>query len=334
MLSRLRKKINKLTSHPLFSFAKRIFIIAIGLTIIFLFIRTQPDTATQLYQRAAVTLGLIPTPTVTPPSSPLPQINQARQDKNINALAPNSQLDTVAKLIALSFAATSDQNPESQIDIEQLAQIAGYDYSLISYLAVANPLPLIQPPETIWLEQSDSPIFNQELTQAGFYNLETNETEPQLLSVLVLASPQTSKTNPTTQKTKSSSSATPTPTSYYTGTQLWQEIQAYRRQHGVPEFQQDNVLCTIASIRVNQLLELGKLDDHNGFEPLINQYRDKGYLTHTNIAENILSGYPTASAAVAGWDSSLGHQALLKDGSYVYGCAAANSGFAVLIAAF
>lgn len=126
----------------------------------------------------------------------------------------------------------------------------------------------------------------------------------------------------------------PTEINYYTGVEFWQKIQTYRRQHGVPEFKQDNVLCTIASIRVNQLLTLNDLDNHDGFSPLIDKFRENGQLTHHNVAENILSGYPTAKEAIDGWDSSLGHQALMQDGSYVYACTATNYGFTVLIAAY
>lgn len=126
----------------------------------------------------------------------------------------------------------------------------------------------------------------------------------------------------------------PTPIPYYTGVELWEQIQKYRREHGVPELRQDNTLCTIASTRVNQLLDLRNLDNHDGFPPLVQKYRDSGQLEHLNVAENILSGYKTAAEAVAGWDSSLGHRALMQDGSFVWGCAAANYGFAVLIAAY
>jgi uncharacterized protein YkwD len=126
----------------------------------------------------------------------------------------------------------------------------------------------------------------------------------------------------------------PTPIPYYTGVELWEQVQKYRREHGVPELRQDTTLCTIASIRVNQLLDLRNLDNHDGFPPLIQKYQDSGQLEHLNVAENILSGYKTATEAVSGWDSSLGHRALMQDGSFVWGCAAANYGFAVLIAAY
>jgi uncharacterized protein YkwD len=82
------------------------------------------------------------------------------------------------------------------------------------------------------------------------------------------------------------------------------------------------------------LLELGKLDNHVGFEPLVNDYRAQDKIKFGNLAENILQGYPTASAAVSAWDSSLGHQALMVSGAYVWGCASANHGYAVLIAAY
>lgn len=142
---------------------------------------------------------------------------------------------------------------------------------------------------------------------------------------------------PTSFPTKQNSqikNTPPTPIPYYTGVELWEQVQKYRREHGVPEFRQDTTLCTIASIRVNQLLDLNNLDNHDGFPPLVQKYQDSGQLEHLNVAENILSGYKTADEAVAGWDSSLGHRALMQDGSFVWGCAAANYGFAVLIAAY
>jgi uncharacterized protein YkwD len=171
-------------------------------------------------------------------------------------------------------------------------------------------------------------LLDQSLKRIGLIRLSSLPTDPvppvNVSSITATPTPaETKKPTPT-----------PSPISYYTGAELWQEVQQYRREHGIPEFKQDNVLCTITSIRVNQLLTLNALDDHNGFSPSIERFRENGQLTHNNVAENILSGYPTATEAIKGWDSSLGHQSLMLDGSYVYACVSANSGFAVLVAAY
>jgi len=175
-------------------------------------------------------------------------------------------------------------------------------------------------------------LLDQALQKVGLVRLSslpTNDSLPENNS-------STNPINPTYTNQPKTQRSTPTPPKikYYTGVELWQEVQKYRRQHGVPEFKQDNVLCTIASIRVNQLLTLNALDNHDGFSPLVEKFQKNGQLTHHNVAENILSGYPTAKEAVDGWDSSPGHQSLLQDGAYIYACTAANSGFGVLIAAY
>jgi uncharacterized protein YkwD len=108
-------------------------------------------------------------------------------------------------------------------------------------------------------------------------------------------------------------------------------VQNYRRAQQLPLFEQSNELCTVASIRVNELLELGKLDNHDGFDARADQFfeRNPGW---SSINENIASGYETAVQVVEwGWDQSLGHQALIKSREYPKACAAANSGFSVLI---
>jgi uncharacterized protein YkwD len=117
----------------------------------------------------------------------------------------------------------------------------------------------------------------------------------------------------------------------FTGQDLWKAVQNYRSAHGLFVFEQSNELCTVASIRVNELLELGKLDNHDGFKRRSDEFfeRNPGW---TAINENIAAGYQTAVQTVEwGWDQSLGHQALIQSKEYPKACAAANSGFSVLI---
>ena len=97
---------------------------------------------------------------------------------------------------------------------------------------------------------------------------------------------------------------------------------------------QMDFLCTIASIRLNQLLELGKLDGHEGFVPVLNRPDLKPEADKYNISEFLIQGYPTPSAAVAAWENTMGHKSLLAGGEYVWGCVYAQNTFGVAIAAY
>ena len=63
--------------------------------------------------------------------------------------------------------------------------------------------------------------------------------------------------------------ATKSPTSFtlltWGGPELWSAVNKKRQEYGVNALSQRDELCTIASIRLNELLELGKLDGHEGF---------------------------------------------------------------------
>src|SRR3989344_3152098 len=125
--------------------------------------------------------------------------------------------------------------------------------------------------------------------------------------------------------------------SSYSGEDLMQAVNKYRREHGVPELQLHSGLCQLASRRLGELINLGDLDNHAGFESYFNDHQitELAGPAITNAAENLASGYATAWEAVIGWDSSPPHRTfLLADGSYKYGCSAANMGFAVLIGGF
>jgi len=124
---------------------------------------------------------------------------------------------------------------------------------------------------------------------------------------------------------------------YYSGEDLMQAVNKYRREHGVPELQLHSGLCQLASRRLGEIIDRGELDNHAGFESYFKD-RDVSDLNGpaiSNVAENLASGYSTAWDVVMGWDSSPPHRRfLLSDGSYKYGCGTANLDFAVLIGGF
>ncbi len=118
------------------------------------------------------------------------------------------------------------------------------------------------------------------------------------------------------------------------GPEMWEAINKRRVELGVGQLSRKDELCTIASIRLNQLLELGKLDGHAGFEPTLSRPDLAWIRQRYNLSEFLIVGYPTPQEAVAGWEHTLGHKGLLAGGEYVWGCVYAQNTFAVAIAAY
>ena len=119
------------------------------------------------------------------------------------------------------------------------------------------------------------------------------------------------------------------------GPQLWEVVNKRRVEFGVNPLKQADELCTIASIRLNQLLELGKLDGHAGFSNLPTDRPDlKWIFEKYSISEFLVSGASTPEEAVALWENTLGHKKVLSGGEYSFGCIYAQGGFGVAIAAY
>jgi uncharacterized protein YkwD len=127
--------------------------------------------------------------------------------------------------------------------------------------------------------------------------------------------------------------ATPAPT--WGGPQLWEAVNKRRIELGVNPLSQRDEICTIASIRLNQLLELGKLDGHEGFSKLPDQRPDLKWIYEKyNLTEFLVSGADSPQDAVSLWENTLGHKKLLTGGEYVWGCIYAQNSFAVAITAY
>ena len=121
----------------------------------------------------------------------------------------------------------------------------------------------------------------------------------------------------------------------WSGPELWEAVNTRRQQLGVNALNNQAELCTIASIRLNELLELGKLDGHEGFSTLPDRREDlKWIFEKYNISEFLVSGASSAQEAVDLWENTLGHKKLLTGGEYVWGCTYAQNSFGVGIAAY
>lgn len=118
------------------------------------------------------------------------------------------------------------------------------------------------------------------------------------------------------------------------GIELWEAINKRRVEMGVNPLNQKSELCTVASIRLNQLLELGKLDGHAGFVPVLQREDLKWISEKYNVSEYLIQGYQTPTEAVKAWENTLGHRTLLAGGEYVWGCVYAQNTFGVAIAAY
>lgn len=119
------------------------------------------------------------------------------------------------------------------------------------------------------------------------------------------------------------------------GPELWELVNKARVEHGVGQLKQVDELCTIASIRLNELLALGALDGHSGFSNLPERRTDLKWIFEKYvIAEFLIQGPSTAQEAVDLWLNTMGHKKLLTGGEYVYGCIYAQNSFAVAIAAY
>lgn len=131
-------------------------------------------------------------------------------------------------------------------------------------------------------------------------------------------------------------SAIPSKKISWTGPELWAAVNKRRVEFGVNPLNNASELCTIAAIRLNDLLDLGKLDGHEGFGKMPENREDLKWIfeKYNSVSEFLLSGAETTSQAVSMWENTLGHKKLLDGGEYVWGCIYAQEGFAVAITAY
>jgi len=117
----------------------------------------------------------------------------------------------------------------------------------------------------------------------------------------------------------------------WTGPQFWDEISSKRKDNGLHPIPPEELLCTLAAIRLADIRRLGRLDNHDGFKPLADKYKeDLEKADLLNLFEFLTSGAPTAKAAVDGLYDTMGHKALFTE-IYKGGCAYAADTFGVVI---
>lgn len=120
------------------------------------------------------------------------------------------------------------------------------------------------------------------------------------------------------------------------GVELWEAVNGKRVEYGVNPLKKSDDLCTIASIRLNELLDLGKLDGHEGFGNMTERRSDLKWIfeKYATVAEFLAYGGTAPAETVGLWDNTLGHKKLLNGGEFVWGCIYAQNTFAVAITAY
>jgi uncharacterized protein YkwD len=257
----------------------------------------------------------------------LEQLNANRIAQGLPELQTNTSLEKAARLLSLEMEDSQTMEIPENVRPFLSAVSTSLPPEIETFAVFLTGLGNLDQGESL---ASSSALSSRKFTEVGISQRTATFEETRGTLVVVMASPPFANTYE-----KSGSEAKPPTVSAqpptYTGQDLWMAVQNYRRAHSLFEFKQANELCTVASIRVNELIELGRLDNHDGFGPRADEFFERNP-DWTAINENLASGYDTAIQAVEwGWDQSLGHQALLKSTEYPYACTAANQGYAVLI---
>jgi uncharacterized protein YkwD len=249
------------------------------------------------------------------------KINTARESEGLSKLKGSTKLDQSANA-RLSVILTNNDYDGSITGLtrEKALANAGYDGNLVGELVLIS------------FFKSNDPIafWNNDLTMKGTLNhadfkdvgIAIKNSVDKVDVYVILASPRKIIKQPVAPKI------------VWGGIELWNAVNKRRVELGVNPLRQRDELCTIASIRLNQLLELGKLDGHAGFVPTLNRDDLKWISEKLNISEYLIQGYPTPTEAVSAWENTLGHKSLLAGGEYVWGCVYAQNTFGVAIAAY
>ena len=102
--------------------------------------------------------------------------------------------------------------------------------------------------------------------------------------------------------------AAPPVTANFSGPELWDVVNSRRVQNGVGELSAVDEICTIASLRLNELLARGELDGHEGFHTLPERREELQWIYDKyNLSEFLLSGAESAEDAASLWENTLGH---------------------------
>jgi uncharacterized protein YkwD len=251
----------------------------------------------------------------------LSEINSYRESNGLSKLVMNDKLSQAARARLSVISEQGDVSGSSTgVTNEVAVKDSGYSFSLLGEIVTLDMFKT-NDPITIWTNDTSS---KNTLDQMNFRDIgiAVKNSGDKVSVGLLLASP------------KKIVKAVVQPKITWGGPELWAVVNKRRVESGVNPLKKNDELCTIASIRLNQLLELGKLDGHAGFVPLLDRPDLKPISEKYNVSEYLVSGYATPEEAVKAWEDTMGHKSLIVGGEYVWGCVYAQNTFGVAIAAY
>lgn len=252
----------------------------------------------------------------------LEKINAEREKKGYSKLKINDKLSQSASA-RLSIILSEDDYDGSKTGItrEVAVKNAAYEANLIGDLVL---LDFFKNNDYIAYWEADDAsvgtLLHPDFREVGIALKNSNE---RVSLYVIFVSPRKIIPQPTQPKKI-----------VWGGPELWTAVNKRRVESGVNPLSKRDELCTIASIRLNQLLELNKLDGHAGFVPVLERSDLKWISEKYNISEFLVQGYPTPEETVKAWEDTMGHKALVAGGEYVWGCVYAQNTFGVAIAAY
>ncbi|OGH21370.1 MAG: hypothetical protein A2958_01035 [Candidatus Levybacteria bacterium RIFCSPLOWO2_01_FULL_38_13] len=109
---------------------------------------------------------------------------------------------------------------------------------------------------------------------------------------------------------------------------LLNSVNAFRRSNGISELLSSGTLCSISQSRLSELISLGSLDNHAGFDKYFksqSEFKSMGEVTFSS------SDQRTPDYVVnEGWaKSTAGHRENILNSKWQYGCGTMNSYFSV-----
>lgn len=250
----------------------------------------------------------------------LEKINLSRESSGLSKLKENNNLNRSAKArLSVILSENDFDGTVTGLSLNKSIDNAGYKASLVGELVLTGYFKT-NDPLTYWNSHDElkSTLNHPEFVDAGI----AIKNEADKVDVYILLASPRAVAKPTIK------------ISPWGGVDLWNEINKRRVEMGVNPLKEKSELCTIASIRLNQLLEIGKLDGHAGFVPTLER-DDLSWISEKyNLSEYLIQGYQTPKEAVSAWENTLGHRSLLAGGQYVWGCVYAQNLFGVAIAAY
>ncbi|TRZ54428.1 hypothetical protein D4S03_00145 [bacterium] len=249
------------------------------------------------------------------------KINTARESAGLSKLKGSAKLDQSAKArLSVILSENDVDGSVTGLSREKALSNVGYDASLVGELILTGFFKS-NDPIAYW---NNNTTMKGTLTHSDFVDvgIAVKNSADKVEVYVLLAVPRKIVKQVVVPKIT------------WGGVELWEAINKRRVEMGVNPLKQVGALCTIASIRLNQLLDLGKLDGHNGFVPVLQRSDLKWISEKYTISEFLIQGYPTPTEAIKAWENTLGHKSLLAGGEYVWGCVYAQNTIGVAIAAY